>query len=397
MINDSFLIDPYPSYRRLHAAGPIHWSDEFCGGAWLLTSYEDVANALRDSRFSARRAGGWVNSSGREASAELGEFKSIFSRSMLFMNGRQHARVRRAAIGGFKPDAIVAMAPRIQRSVDHLIDTVAKQHNIDFIREFARRVPSMVIADMLSVDPSIHNEFMAWSDDIAEFMGSPTPSLDTARRAKASLVALNDYFRAMLPHRRRFPGSDLVSQLIRAEATGAIVTSKELLAQCCTLLFAGHETTRNLLGNGLYYLLKNTAHWQMLLANPALIRPALRELLRFDSPVQYTGRILTEDMLLHGKKLSKGDLVILLIGAANRDPAKFSDPDQLILTRNEANHLSFGHGPHVCMGATLTYMEAEIALASLLSRLPNLKLASGVANWGTNPVYRGLVELPLIN
>lgn len=397
MINEDFLNDPYPSYHRLRTAGQVLWSEEFCGGAWLLTSYADVANALRDSRFSVRRAGGWVNSSGPGASAELGELKRIFARSLLFMSGPQHTRVRQAMIPSFKPESIAAIAPRIELIVDHLLDGLEGRHDFDFIREFARQLPSRVIADMLSVDASVRSDFMAWSDDIAEFMGSPAPSLETARRAQHSLVALNEYFRAMLPYRRQQPGTDLVSQLIQSQATGAIVTSKELLAQCCTLLFAGHETTRNLLGNGLYYLLKEPENWRRLRDCPALIRPALKELLRFDSPVQYTGRILTEDIELHGRKLRKGDLIILLIGAANRDPAKFTDPDQLILTRNEANHLAFGHGPHVCFGAALTYMEAEIAFAGLVKRLPNLQLANEVPSWSGNSVYRGLSELPLRN
>ncbi len=397
MIDSSFLNDPYPVYQALRAAGPLHWSAEFCGGAWLLTTYADVANALRDPRFSVRRAGGWANSSGPEARAELREFKRIFSRSLLFMDPPRHARVRQAMMAGFKPDTMPALAARIRQIVDRLLDRLEGQQTIDFMRDFARPVPALVIADMLAVDPADQQEFMAWSDDIAHFIGSPAPTLDIARRAQASLVTLNDYFRALVRQRRLAPGTDLVSQLIRAEASGGIITSKELLAQCCTLLFAGHETTRNLLGNGLFYLLQHPAYWQKLRDHPSLLRPALREVLRFDSPVQYTGRILTTDLEMHGKKLRKGDLVIPLIGAANRDPAKFIDPDRLDIERDEGNHLSFGHGPHVCIGAALTYLEAEIAFTSLMKRMPQLRLADSVPAWGGNAVYRGLARLPLHN
>lgn len=395
MIDASFLNDPYPAYHALRTMGPLHWSEEFCGGAWLLTDYADVASVLRDPRFSVQRAGGWANSSGHEVSAELREFKRIFSRSLLFLNAPQHTRVRQVMSAGFKPSMMQVLAPRIQQIVDRLLDRLNGIDEIDFMRDFARPLPALVIADMLAINPSDQAQFVAWSDDIAAFIGSPTPSLDLARRAQTSLVALNEYFRLLLPQRRSNLGNDLVSQLIQAEATGGIITTKELLAQCCTLLFAGHETTRNLLGNGLFYLLKDPVQWQQLADQPLLMRSALRELLRFDSPVQYTGRILKTDINMHGQTLRKGDLVIPLIGAANRDPVKFTTPDRLDITRNEGNHLSFGYGPHVCIGASLTYLEAEIAFTSLMKQVPRLHLVDSVPAWGLNAVYRGLTRLSL--
>ncbi|MES2934304.1 MAG: cytochrome P450 [Pseudomonadota bacterium] len=395
LIDPAFLANPYRSYQALREAGPIHWNTEFCGGAWLLTSYSDVASALRDPRFSAQRTGGWVNGSGPEALAELREFKRIFSRSLVFLNGAQHTRLRQVMNVGFKPAAIEAMRPRIQSIVDGLIDRIGGQQHFDFMRELARPLPAMVMADMMAVDDADQADFFAWSDDIAAFIGSPTPTLDIARRAQTGLLALTDYFRALLPERRRKPGTDLVSQLILAESEGGIITSKQLLAQCSTLLFAGHETTRNLLGNGIYALLSRPAQWQQLQLNPAGIPLALKELLRFDSPVQYTGRRVLVDTELHGQLLKRGDLVIPLIGSANRDPAKFKQPDTLQLDRAEGNHLSFGYGPHVCIGATLTYLEAEIAFQTILRRLPHLQLVDTPPQWGTNAVYRGLTSLPM--
>jgi cytochrome P450 len=208
------------------------------------------------------------------------------------------------------------------------------------------------------------------------------------------LVALNEYFRDLLPQRRKDLGADLISQLIEGEQSGGVITTDELLAQCCTLLFAGHETTRHLLGNGLFNLLQNPVQLKALHDAPSLMSSALKELLRFDSPVQFTGRRLTCDLEMHGRQLKKGDLVIPLIGAANRDPAKFSEPDRLDFRRGEANHLSFGYGAHVCIGAMLTYVEAEIAFTSLMPLLPRMELA-GEAAWGSNPVYRGLASLPI--
>jgi cytochrome P450 len=401
MIDHDFIHHPYPAYDALLAAGPVHWSTQFCGGAWLLPRYADVLDVLRDARLSTQRAGRWINGSGPQARTELREFKRIFSRSLLFLNGAQHARLRRVMNAGFKPGALQALAPRIERIVDRLCDRfdamaeAGSEAEVDFIRDFARQLPALVIADMLAIDPADQSDFVAWSDDIAHFIGSPTPSMEVARQAQSSLVALNDYFRALLPQRRLHPGDDLISQLIRAEATGGVITTNELLAQCCTLLFAGHETTRNLLGNGFFSLLQHPAQLQDLKDNPALMPSALRELLRFDSPVQYTGRILTSDIDMHGHRMKKGQLVIALIGAANRDPARFTDPARLDLARNQGNHLSFGYGPHVCIGAQLTYLEAGIALTTLLKRFPAARLAGSAATWGSNPLYRGLASLPV--
>ncbi|HWW05515.1 cytochrome P450 [Collimonas sp.] len=404
MINEAFLNDPYPAYHALRAEGPLHWSPEFCGGAWLLTGHADVASVLRDPRFSVRRAGGWANSSGPEALTELREFKRIFSRSLLFVDAPQHTRLRQVMNAGFKPAALQELAPQIQTIVDRLLDQVLAKAagsasgqfaEFDFMRDFARPLPALVIASMLGIAAEDRSEFVAWSDDIAAFIGSPTPTLDIARAAQTSLIAMNEYFRQLLPQRRAALGGDLMSQLIRAEASGGIITTKELLAQCCTLLFAGHETTRNLLGNGMLALLQHPAQWQALQNTPALLPSALKELLRFDSPVQYTGRRLKVDVEMHGRLMKKGDLVIPLIGAANRDPAKFIDPDRLDIERNQGAHLSFGYGPHVCIGATLTYLEAEIAMRSVMQRLPQLQLASATQSWGGNAVYRSLNQLPL--
>jgi cytochrome P450 len=409
MINNAFLNNPYPAYHALREAGPMHWNEEFCGGAWLFTGYADVAAVLRDPRFSVKRAGTWANSSGPEAMAELREFKRIFARSLLFVDAPQHTRLRQVMNAGFKPSALQALGPQIQALADRLLDDIvvnaATSPNFttfDFMRDFARPLPALVIAAMLGIDSADRADFVDWSDDIAAFIGSPTPTIDIARRAQTGLIAMNDYFRALLQQRRaapaRYDGDDLIGQLMAAEAGGGIITTNELLAQCCTLLFAGHETTRNLLGNGMLALLQHPRQWQALQQDLTLMPSALKELLRFDSPVQYTGRRLKVDVEMHGKVMKKGDLAIPLIGAANRDPAKFTDPDALDIRRNQGAHLSFGYGPHVCIGATLTYLEADIALRSVMQRLPQLQLipsADAQQAWGGNAVYRALDALPL--
>jgi cytochrome P450 len=408
MIDSHFHSNPYPVYQALREAGPLHWNEEFCGGAWLFTEYADVATVLRDPRFSVKRAGSWANSSGPEALAELREFKRIFARSLLFVDAPQHTRLRQVMNAGFKPTALLALGPQIQEIVDRLLDDItfpggngrarggpAGPVDFDFMRDFARPLPALVIATMLGIDGADRADFVDWSDDIAAFIGSPTPTIEIARQAQTGLLAMNDYFRGLLPRRRLHPGDDLIGQLIAAEATGGIITTNELISQCCTLLFAGHETTRNLLGNGMLALLQHPQQWQALQQDAALMPSALKELLRFDSPVQYTGRRLKVDVEMHGTVMKKGDLAIPLIGAANRDPGKFSEPDALDLRRNQGAHLSFGYGPHVCIGATLTYLEAEIAFRNIIKRLPGLALQSEQQSWGGNAVYRSLNALPL--
>ncbi len=276
-----------------------------------------------------------------------------------------------------------------------LLDQAENAPSFDFMQAVARPLPVRVIAALMGIETTRHDDFMAWSDDLATFIGSPLPSREQARRAQASLLAMSRYFEDLLPGKRRAPGDDLVSRLVQAQADGEIQEGAELLAQCAMLLFAGHETTRNLLGNGLQALLSHPDQWQRLRREPDRLPGAVRELLRYDSPVQYTGRRVTTDLVLHGQVLRRGDLVVPLIGAANRDPARYDAPEVLDVTRQQGSSLSFGSGPHVCIGAALTRMEAEIVLRQLLRRWPGLHLVDGRPQWSGNPVYRGLVALPV--
>jgi cytochrome P450 len=326
-----------------------------------------------------------------EAQAEFGEFSRLFGLWMLFKNDDQHRRLRTLMKRGFKPSLLQTLRPRIQRTVDSLLDAVVADGCMDFMRDFAHPLPAMVIADMLGVANADLDDFMCWSDDIALFFGNPRVEPEMARAAQASLSALTDYFRAALPDRRRNRGDDLISLLLSAEDAEYTWDEYELAAQCSLLLFAGHETTRNLLGNGLAGLLSHPEQWELMRLDPALIPNALRELLRFDSPVQYTARLAVEDFTWHGASIQRGQMVIALIGSANRDPAIFTWPDMLDVTRKEANHLSFGHGRHVCLGATLT-LGSEVAF-------PPAAAASATHGYGTAQwsfvAFRGLKSLPV--
>lgn len=396
-----FVRDPYPHYAALREAGPIHWTDALFNGAWVVTRHADVDAVLRDPGLSAQRTAGWVkrvnggNVGDRRSQAELRAFQHLFSRAMIFLDAPDHTRVRTVLGAGFHPARIRAQGPRVAEIVATRIAALAQRPRFDFMAEFARPVPSLVTCMLLGVDPADQQDFIAWSDDLAAFMSAPWPTLDQARAAQRSLLALKRYFDGLLATRRKAPGEDLVSLLLAAEAEGLFRSDAELVAQCAMLLLAGHETTRNLLGNGLQALLQHPAQWQDLLADPALVPGAVRELLRYDSPVQYTGRRVITDTILCGQRLRRGDLVIALIGSANRDPDRYTNPEVLDIRRREPTHLSFGRGAHVCIGAGLALMQAEIAFASLLEHLPTLMLA-GRAQQNGNAALRGLAYLPVM-
>ena len=266
----------------------------------------------------------------------------------------------------------------------------------DIIRDFAHPLPARVIAAMLSVAEADQPQFVAWSDDIAAFIGNLSSSLDTARRAQDALLRLTSYFRDILACRAdRDDQNDLIGLLLAARRRGELATDEELLAQCSMFFFAGHETTRNLIGNGLHALLENPDQLALLRADPELMPRALRELLRFDSPVQLTGRRALEDVDLHGHSIRRGERVTMLLGSGNRDPDRFTSPDRLDLTRNEGPHLAFGYGPHVCIGATLSYLEVGIAFRTLLDGLPEIRRLDPHPQWVENAVFRGLRRLPI--
>lgn len=395
LFNAEFKANPYPVYQRLRSSGPIHWSDNFFGGAWLLPRYADVVTALRAPHLSAARSYTFVGRFPKEAQSEFAEFNRIFAMWLLFLDNPQHGRLRKLMNKGFKPDMLLSMRSRIQKIVDALLDELGGTGQIDFMRDFAYPLPALVIAEMLGVNIADQVEFIAWSDDIAAFFSNSRVTLEMAHRAQHSLLAMTDYFRAVLPERRRNMSDDLISLLIRVEEEGDVLTAEELLAQCSLLLFAGHETTRHLLGNGLLLLLQHPDQLDLLRRDPSLMKNAVQEFLRYDSPVQFIMRIATEDFTFHDCHIKKGQKVVPLNGSANHDPDKFPDPDTLDITRNTGGHLAFGYGAHVCLGATLSSIEAEIAFNTLLKRIRNLQQINETPVWNQDVGFRGLKALLL--
>ena len=395
MFDANFITDPYKAYSFLRTIGPLHWYDKFRNGVWLVTRYADVLAGLHDARLSSQRSHTLTAALPREVQSEFAAFNEIFSRWMLFLDPPEHSRIRRLLNKEFTPHMIQRMRPRIERVVNSLLDEVSGKSEMEFMTEFANPLPVRVIAEMLGIPSADQRDFQIWSDALADFFGNAAASVEAGRRAQDSLISLTEYFRALLPERRANKGDDLVSLLLRVEEEGEMLTGEELLAQCTLLLVAGHETTRNLLGNGLLALLQYPDQLAKLRESPSLMNLAVREFARFDSPVQFSGRAVTEDFSWHDREIKTGQTVILLLGSANRDPQKFSEPQKLEITRDEGMPLSFGHGTHFCIGAALAYTEAEIAFATLLERTSSMTMLDDVLAWRSNLSFRGLSRLPL--
>ena len=358
---------------------------------------------LRDPNCAAARAGAWVNVVGPDARREFRALKAVLARTMVFADGRRHRRLRQIVAHGFRRAALEAMLPSIRAAVDAgivaLLAAEARDGEADFMTQFARPLPVRVIAGMLGVPFEDAFGLVASSDAIARFIGEPVPSAAAARAAEDGAQALTAYFERMLQPvgrdgtPRDGAGVGLLATLIDAHASGRLST-RELIVQAAMLLFAGHETTRNLLGNGIQALLGHPEEWRRLADSPARVRAAVFEVLRHDSPVQYTGRRVIRDCIVAGRRLRRGDLVIAHLAAANRDPEKFPDPDAFRVDRQgEATPLSFGWGPHVCIGAELSVLEAWTAFAQLRQRLPGLARIDDAPARIDNAVYRGLARL----
>jgi len=386
-MDPEFIADPYPLYHRLRTEDPVHHSPL---GFWVLTRYEDVVAALRDPRLAKEAIASFV-------AARFGAPVPAMGLSMLDRDPPDHTRLRGLVSKAFTPRVVEGLRPRIQQIVDGLLDGVATRGSMDVIEEFAYPIPVAVICEMLGVPIEDHERFKGWSLDIARgldliWLG---PDSDVGRRSVASRHALAEYFRGLIAQRRAAPRSDLLSGLIAAEEAGDTLNEMELLATCILLLIAGHETTVNLIGNGMLALLRHRDQLERLQRDPALITTAVEELLRFDGPVQRTARIPSEDVTLGGHTIAKGEMVMPFIGAADRDPAQFPNPDRLDIGRSDNRHIAFGWGIHFCLGAPLARIEGQIAINTLLRRLPKVSLASDVPEYRPSLTLRGLKALPV--
>ena len=387
-MDPEFLADPYPTYHRLRAEDPVHHSPL---GFWVLTRYEDVSSVLRDPRFVKEPLAALV-------AARFGaEVPRGVGLSMLDRDPPDHTRLRSLVSTAFTPRVVEGLRPRIQQIVDDLITRAEAAGGMDVIEEFAYPIPVNVICEMLGVPVADHERFRGWSLDIARGLDSIwlPPDSEIPRRSAASRHAISDYFRGLIVQRRASPRNDLLSALIAAEAAGDKLSEEELVATCILLLIAGHETTVNLIGNGMLALLRHPAELRRLRESPGLITSAVEELLRYDGPVQRTARVASADAMIGGRTIAKGDMVMPFIAAADRDPAQFPEPDRLDLSRSDNRHIAFGWGIHFCLGAPLARIEGQIAIDALVRRLPGLELATHAPEYRQSLTLRGLKTLPV--
>ena len=381
-------LNPYPKYAQLRAQDPVHWSPLM--DAWVLSRFADADAILRDhKRFSSDPRLRKTTRTPRNAGIE-----NPGGQSMLFLDPPDHSRLRQLVSKAFTPGAIAALTPRIHALVGELLDQIPNSASFDLMEALAYPLPVIVMAELLGIPPEDRAKFKLWSDLRARVL-EPTIKPDEIQKANQATYALDDYFREVIRERRAHPRDDLISTLILAEEAGDKLTSNELLVMLRLLLIAGNETTTNLIGNGMLALLRHPAQLQLLRNQPDLMENAVEELLRFDTPVQVDFRIARADLEFGGRGIRAGQGVIVLLGAANHDPAVFPEPERLDITRRNASHLAFGRGLHFCLGAPLARVEARAAFAGLLERFPKLDLLNPRPAFKDNVVLRGLRELRL--
>jgi cytochrome P450 len=382
----NFRRDPYPVYRRLQDESPVH---ETPFGGVILTRHADCVAVLRDRRWSSdiRNA----TQTGFEPNLDiLGD-----SRPFLFLDPPDHTRLRGLVSRAFTPRVVEALRPRVQELVDGMLDAAEEAGSLDVIEDLAYPLPVTVISELLGVPAEDHTTFRGWSQELARSLDpNPFPSTEYFARLQGAIDSFDDYFRGLIRERRRRPREDLLSSLIEAEEQGDRLSETELLATCRLILVAGHETTVNLIGNGTLALLRHPQQLRLLREEPSLTNSAVEEVLRYDPPVQLTGRIALEEIEVAGKTVTKGHGALLLLGAANRDPEQYADPDRFDITRNDDSHLAFGYGIHFCLGAPLARLEGQVALAALARRF-EMELAVDQPEYKENFVLRGLRSLPV--
>jgi cytochrome P450 len=389
-ISPYVIANPYPYYHRLRTLDPIHRSPL---GFFVLSRHADVSLALRDKRFGKDFVGRMTRRFGPQVLDEP-VYRSM-SHWMLQMDPPDHTRLRGLVVKAFTARRVEDMRPRIQEIVDRTLDRVEPRGEMDLIADFALRLPVTVICDMLGIPEEDHEMIFSGARGGGRLLDPVPLSRAEIDRANEDNLATAAYFHSLFDLRRRQPGDDLTTQLVQAEEEGHKLTNEELTANVILLFGAGHETTVNLIGNGLLALHRNPEQLQRLKESPALIANAIEELLRYDSSVQMTGRATLEDASVGGVDIAKGETVLCLLGAANRDPAVYPDPDRLDITRSNIKPMSFGGGIHFCLGAQLARIEGETAIATLLRRLPNLKLEDTEhPDWRQTFVLRGLNALP---
>jgi len=391
LTSPAFFDDPYPVYAALRDRDPIHWCAPW--DAWVVTAWDPVVDVLRrpDAYSSAGYELAMLEALKQADPTGVPALRAHFGTQILSLTDPPiHTRLRRPLVTSFTPRVVERLRPRVAELVAELLDALPDSPEVDVLSGFAYPLPALIIGELLGVPREDQHRFTRWSADIVALVGTGALLPDRVAAAERSMAEFRSYLRPLIDARRATPpGDDLLGGLVHPATDAERLTDDELLATCVTLLFAGHETTANLIANGLIALLRHPDQLAELRSRPDLAPSATEEFLRYDASVQRNRRRAAMDVELAGRRIHAGDRVLAFMGAANRDPAAFPEPDRLELSRAPNKHLAFGHGIHYCVGAALSRLEAPIALNALLARFPDLSLGSAPIEWMPNIAFRG--------
>ena len=391
--------DPFPIFGRLRAEDPVHWSQPM--KAWVVTRYDDVkALALNNEEVSANRLAPFFATAPDTRRNAYANLMTYLANWMVFRDPPDHTRLRRLFTKAFTSRSIEALRPNISAVVDMLLDDMAARQKsgevVVWISDFSYPLPATVIMDLLGIPRGDLKRVKVWSDEIALFIGTARASSDKYDRAEFGARAMADYFRGIVAERAAEPRDDIISRMVEARDEQEVMSADEVIATCILLLFAGHETTANLLGNGLYHSMRFRDQWERLTENTELIEPAIEEWLRYDGPSGALARVVQSDVEFGGRPMRRGQRVFAFTSSANRDGSQFPDPDVLDIGRTHNPHITFGHGIHFCLGAPLARLEGQIAVKRLAERFPKVCLAQKrVPDWSDSLILRGIKHLPV--
>jgi cytochrome P450 len=389
LLRPEVLADPYPLFRRLRLEDPVHEDPD--GRGWMVFRADDVERVLADRRFSSQRM--MTAQDGQDTPTAV---RAALARQMLFMDPPDHTRLRGLFTKAFTPQRMETLKPQVSAMVTDLLNQAEDAGgDIDFIQDFAIPLPVTVIAQLLGVPTADRVRLRAWSVAFGRLISGRILSATESAEAQFGVLQFVHYFRDLIAERRQLPAGDMLSGLIEVEERGDRLSTEELIVNLILLLAAGHGTTTHLLGNGLLALSCHPDQWRLLGSASSVASTAVNELLRYDGPVQSTGREAMEDIPLADKTIKQGQRVTVFLGSANRDDARFDEPDRLDLRRAGARALAFGHGIHTCLGAALARMEAQVAFSELARRFPNLAVAPAGPQHNPSISFRGLLALPI--
>ncbi|MBX3165826.1 MAG: cytochrome P450 [Candidatus Eremiobacteraeota bacterium] len=377
--SSQLLTNPYPAYHVIRKLDPVHWSDSW--QSWFVSRYQDVASLMKDNRLSVSQVGKFSQRlEGEqgldEARAQLKEIERWLASFLLFTDPPAHTRLRGLISKAFTPRSVELLAPVVQERIDRLLEPLQTGQVVDLMEHLAVPLPVMTIADFLGSRPQDFRELAGWSHDLASFLGNEYLSPQSVARSLASLEGMAEYFRGLMEERRQRPEDDLMSRLLQAQHEGSTLQESEILSMCILLFGAGHDTTTNLIANGLLALLQHPSEAARLVRQPELVDKAVEEILRYDSPSLIAVRSVLQEVEVGGKTLLPGDSVNLCLGAANRDPSQFPEPDRFQVERRDGHHIPFGKGIHFCVGSFLARLEARTVFSTFLRKWPNSRLAA---------------------